>query len=255
MIYWYKSTNTEQLLGCSSIYPGCIAESPLFREKRPWVRKYFPVFMKYITGGYVGEEEAGQRLFQVMHDPRCAKSGVYWSWNGGPREGRGAEAIEKGGQIQGAGGAGGGWDSIYENDQSDKVLDKRKAERLWQYASEVTGADWPLANQPKSPCPTLKAVGLATSFLERREEQKRMAYRPGIDAAPAMAAKEEKNVFLEPQIAFIKGLQTKLLGELPETAVAGADMLDKGVASIPRPGTSTLFRAGRVALNAKKNSA
>mmetsp|Transcript_7209 Transcript_7209/g.21158 ORF Transcript_7209/g.21158 Transcript_7209/m.21158 type:complete len:673 (-) Transcript_7209:1156-3174(-) len=92
----------------SSIYPGCIAESPLFREKRPWFRKYFPVFMKYITGGFVGEEEAGLRLFQVAHDPRCAKSGVYWSWNGGPREGRGAEALEKGGQIQGGGGAGGG---------------------------------------------------------------------------------------------------------------------------------------------------
>ena len=37
----------------SSIYPGCIAESPLFREKRPWFRKYFPVFMKYITGGFL----------------------------------------------------------------------------------------------------------------------------------------------------------------------------------------------------------
>jgi protochlorophyllide reductase len=34
----------------SSMYPGCIAESPLFREKRPWFRKYFPVFMKFITG-------------------------------------------------------------------------------------------------------------------------------------------------------------------------------------------------------------
>ena len=32
--------------------------------QRPWFRKYFPVFMKYITGGYVGEEEAGQRLGQ-----------------------------------------------------------------------------------------------------------------------------------------------------------------------------------------------
>jgi protochlorophyllide reductase len=79
----------------SSIYPGCIAESPLFREKRAWFRQYFPIFMKYITGGFVGEEEAGQRLFQVTHDPRCSKSGVYWSWNGGPREGRGMEALEK----------------------------------------------------------------------------------------------------------------------------------------------------------------
>ena len=32
--------------------------------------------------------------------------------------------MEKGGQIVGAGGAGGGWESIFENDQSDKVLNK-----------------------------------------------------------------------------------------------------------------------------------
>ena len=90
----------------SSIYPGCIAESPLFREKRPWFRKYFPIFMKFITGGFVGEEEAGMRLMQVAHDPRCSKSGVYWSWNGGPREGR--DALNTDGQISGGGGAGGG---------------------------------------------------------------------------------------------------------------------------------------------------
>ena len=152
----------------SSIYPGCIAESPLFREKRPWFRKYFPVFMKYITGGFVGEEEAGLRLFQVAHDPRCAKSGVYWSWNGGPREGRGAEALEKGGQIQGGGGAGGGWDSIYENDQSDKVLNQDTAADLFKFSTLVTGADWPPANQPKSPCPTLKVIGAITSSAAPR---------------------------------------------------------------------------------------
>mmetsp|Transcript_69628 Transcript_69628/g.217382 ORF Transcript_69628/g.217382 Transcript_69628/m.217382 type:complete len:513 (+) Transcript_69628:1-1539(+) len=167
----------------SSIYPGCIAESPLFREKRPWFRKYFPVFMKYITGGFVGEEEAGQRLFQVLHDPRCVKSGVYWSWNGGPREGRGIEAMEKGGQIVGAGGAGGGWDSIFENDQSDKVVNKDMMMKLWQYTNEVTGAEWPPAYQPKSPCPTLTVVGAATSLLGRLEEQARMkASREGAGA-------------------------------------------------------------------------
>lgn len=158
----------------SSIYPGCIAESPLFREKREWFRKYFPVFMKYITGGYVGEEEAGQRLFQVCHDPRCTKSGVYWSWNGGPREGRGAEAIEKGGQIVGAGGAGGGWDSIFENDQSDKVLDQLKCNKLWDYSCEVTKAEWPVAFQPKSPCPTLKVIGAVTNVLNTWEDYQRM---------------------------------------------------------------------------------
>jgi protochlorophyllide reductase len=158
----------------SSIYPGCIAESPLFREKRPWFRKYFPVFMKYVTGGFVSEPEAGQRLFQVITDPRCAKSGVYWSWNGGPREGRGVEALEKGGQIMGSGGGGGGWDSIYENDQSDKVLDSDKARKLFDYATYITAAEWPSAKQPISPCPTLRVIGAVTSMLNAKEELDRM---------------------------------------------------------------------------------
>ena len=97
----------------------------------------------FSAGGFVGEHEAGQRLFQVVHDPRCVKSGVYWSWNGGPREGRGAEAIEKGGQISGGGGAGGGWDSIFENDQSSKVLNVDTAYTLFTTASKITGAEWP----------------------------------------------------------------------------------------------------------------
>ena len=46
--------------------------------QRPWFRKYFPVFMKYITGGYVGEEEAGQRLGQGQnYDLRMHTSIVY----------------------------------------------------------------------------------------------------------------------------------------------------------------------------------
>ncbi len=40
--------------------------------------------------------------------------------------GRGVDAIKNGGKIVGAGGAGGDWDSIYENDQSDKVRDPEK---------------------------------------------------------------------------------------------------------------------------------
>ena len=42
--------------------------------------------MKYVTGGYVGMEEAGDRLAQVVDDPQCAKSDVYWSWNGGAQQ-------------------------------------------------------------------------------------------------------------------------------------------------------------------------
>ena len=117
----------------SSIYPGCIAETPLFREKRAWFRKYFPIFMKYVTGGYVGVEEAGQRLFQVAHDPRCSKSGVYWSWNGGATSvGRWSED----GKPRGAGGSGG---EIFENEQSDAVRDREAAEKVWEYSCKAVG--------------------------------------------------------------------------------------------------------------------
>lgn len=162
----------------SSIYPGCLADSPLFREKRPWFRKYFPVFMKYITGGYVGQEEAGKRLFQVIVDPRCSKSGVYWSWNGGPRIGRGFDSLKNDGQIIGAGGAGGDWDSIYENDQSDKVRDMDKARRLFDLSSKITGAEWPLAKQPKSPCPTLVVISAVTSLLDKKELFEKASAKP-----------------------------------------------------------------------------
>jgi hypothetical protein len=139
-------------------------------------------FWKYNVGGFVGEHEAGQRLFQTAHDPRCSKSGVYWSWNGGPREGRGSEALEKGGQISGGGGAGGGWDSIFENDQSSKVLNIDSATKLFQYSTEITGAEWPDLKQITSPCPTLKVIGAVTQGMVKREELKRMREmgRPGI---------------------------------------------------------------------------
>jgi len=50
----FLHTKYNKLTGIafSSMYPGCIAESPLFREKRAWFRKYFPIFMKFITGMY-----------------------------------------------------------------------------------------------------------------------------------------------------------------------------------------------------------
>jgi light-dependent protochlorophyllide reductase len=48
----YLHAKYHKLTGISfsSMYPGCIAESPLFREKRAWFRTYFPIFMKFITG-------------------------------------------------------------------------------------------------------------------------------------------------------------------------------------------------------------
>lgn len=117
----------------SSMYPGCIAETALFREKRPWFRKAFPWFMKYVTGGYVGEDEAGERLAQVIDDPLCSKSGVYWSWNGGAKTvGRWAPD----GKPKGAGGSGG---EIFENEQSDAVRDRETAKKMWELSVKAVG--------------------------------------------------------------------------------------------------------------------
>ena len=117
----------------SSMYPGCIAETALFREKRAWFRKGFPWFMKYVTGGYVGMEEAGQRLAQIIDDDLCLKSNVYWSWNGGAQQvGRWSDD----GKPKGAGGSGG---EIFENEQSDAVTDPVVAKKMWELSVKAVG--------------------------------------------------------------------------------------------------------------------
>lgn len=117
----------------SSMYPGCIAETNLFREKREWFRKLFPAFMKYVTGGYVGETEAGERLAQVIDDPKCNKSGVYWSWNGSAKS---VGRWSKDGKPRGAGGSGG---EIFENDQSDAVTNVEQSRKMWNLSRKLVG--------------------------------------------------------------------------------------------------------------------
>ena len=124
----------------NSMYPGCIAETNLFREKRTWFKKIFPVFMKYVTGGYVSEEEAGERLAQVIYDPNADKSGVYWSWNGNAQQVGLKTRVQdkKTGewvwQIQGAGGSGG---EIFENQFSGMIKDSRRAKLAYDYSMDL----------------------------------------------------------------------------------------------------------------------
>lgn len=117
----------------SSMYPGCIAETALFREKRAWFRKGFPWFMKYVTGGYVGMEEAGERLAQVVDDEQCGKSNVYWSWNGGAQQ---VGRWSKDGKPKGAGGSGG---EIFENEQSEAVRDPEVSNKMWEASVKAVG--------------------------------------------------------------------------------------------------------------------
>mmetsp|Transcript_12264 Transcript_12264/g.19831 ORF Transcript_12264/g.19831 Transcript_12264/m.19831 type:complete len:325 (+) Transcript_12264:1-975(+) len=257
--FLHSKFNKSHGITFSSIYPGCIAETPLFREKRAWFRKYFPIFMKYITGGYVGVDEAGQRLFQVAHDPRCSKSGVYWSWNGGPREGRGAAALEKSGQISGGGGAGGGWDSIYVNDQSDKVNNLELCVELFQTATQITDAQWPEAKTFTSPCPTLKVITAISTNMIAREELKRMADRPGFNEdGTAVKLTKRKKAALVADKVIVQGVLGNtvgrvgkiagrlILGRIPETAKTGSFQEEKPLdddAPVPTPGASEMMMA------------
>jgi protochlorophyllide reductase len=64
----------------NTLYPGCVAETALFRDTPPLFQKIFPWFQKNITKGYVSQELAGERVAQVVADPRFTQSGVHWSW-------------------------------------------------------------------------------------------------------------------------------------------------------------------------------
>lgn len=73
----------------NTLYPGCVAETPLFRHTPPAFQKIFPWFQKNITKGYVSQPLAGERTAQVIADPAFAsQSGVHWSWGNRQKEGR-----------------------------------------------------------------------------------------------------------------------------------------------------------------------
>jgi hypothetical protein len=146
------------------------------------------------------------------------------------------EALEKGGQISGGGGAGGGWDSIYENDQSAKVQDIDIQLKLFETATSITGADWPDIKAVVSPCPTLKVITAVTKGMVKREEMKRMREmgRPGLDeaAAPVKISKMKKVVAVTDKVAsgvlsntvgrVARFAGKRMLGEFPDEAVHGS---------------------------------
>ena len=77
--------------------------APAGSRRKSWTRSTTP---------QASEEEAGARLAQVITDPQCTQSGVYWSWNGNAQQVGLKNRVldQKTGeyvwQIQGAGGAG-----------------------------------------------------------------------------------------------------------------------------------------------------
>ncbi len=64
----------------SSLYPGCVANTKLFRNTPKIFQWLFPLFQRFITGGFVSQSLAGKRVAQVVSNPEFGVSGVHWSW-------------------------------------------------------------------------------------------------------------------------------------------------------------------------------
>ena len=113
----HRRFHSQTGISFTSLYPGCVADTPLFRNAPRLFRKIFPWFQKNITGGYVSQPLAGERVAQVVADPDFAESGVHWSW--GNRQ-------KKNGQQ-------------FSQDLSDKVTDSQTASRVWELSLGLVG--------------------------------------------------------------------------------------------------------------------
>jgi protochlorophyllide reductase len=102
----------------NTLYPGCVADTPLFRHTPRAFQVIFPWFQKNITKGYVTQELAGDRLAQVVADPAFGqRSGVHWSW--GNRQKAGREAFAQ--QL------------------TARAQDQQLGERLWALTAKCVG--------------------------------------------------------------------------------------------------------------------
>jgi protochlorophyllide reductase len=102
----------------TSLYPGCVADTPLFRHTPKAFQTIFPWFQKTITGGYVSQALAGQRVADVVTEPAFAVSGVHWSWGNRQR---------KDGQQ-------------FSQELSDKASNPVTAARLWDLSMQLVEA-------------------------------------------------------------------------------------------------------------------
>jgi protochlorophyllide reductase len=75
-----------------TVYPGCVADTALFRDTPKAFQTIFPWFQKNITKGYVTQALAGDRVAQVVVDSAFSTSGVHWSWGNRQKPGRPAFA-------------------------------------------------------------------------------------------------------------------------------------------------------------------
>lgn len=101
----------------NTLYPGCVADTALFRETPALFRKIFPWFQKNITRGYVTQALSGERVAEVVVDPAFAESGNHWSWGNRQQAGRKA----------------------FAQPLSAKATNHELGQRLWDYSLAMIG--------------------------------------------------------------------------------------------------------------------
>lgn len=101
----------------TSLYPGCVANTPLFRHTPKLFQLLFPFFQRFITGGYVTQELAGQRVAQVVSDSKFSSSGVHWSWGNRQKKNR----------------------ERFKQELSERATDPVTARRVWDLSMKLVG--------------------------------------------------------------------------------------------------------------------
>ena len=112
----HRRFNSSPIL-FSSLYPGCVANTRLFRNTPKLFQWLFPWFQKLITGGFVSETLAGDRVAQVVSDPQFAISGVHWSWGNRQRKDR----------------------QQFSQELSDRVTDPVTSRKVWELSMQLVG--------------------------------------------------------------------------------------------------------------------
>ena len=112
----HKRYNSSPIL-FSSLYPGCVANTRLFRNTPKLFQWIFPWFQKLITGGFVSQSLAGERVAQVVSDPQFAISGVHWSWGNRQRKDR----------------------QQFSQELSDRVTDPMTSRKVWELSMKLVG--------------------------------------------------------------------------------------------------------------------
>ena len=109
----------EEKIIVNSLYPGCVADTKLFRDT-PWLFRFlFPIFQKFITRGYVSQRLAGERVAQVATYKEFAKPSVHWSWGNRQKTGRKA----------------------FSQKLSKRIIDTKTSQETYDLTSQLVGLD------------------------------------------------------------------------------------------------------------------